>query len=52
MRLTLPFPAAPVRHGADAPAAPARRAREVLLTRGGATILAPAGTHRWVILPD
>ena len=26
--------------------------REVLLTRGGATILAAAGTHSWVILPE
>ena len=51
VRLTLPFPAAAVaRRGRACGAGPA--AREVLLTRGGATILAPAGAHSWVILPD
>jgi hypothetical protein len=51
VRLTLPFPrAAQARRGRTCGAG--RTAREVLLTRGGATILAPAGTHSWVILAE
>jgi hypothetical protein len=52
VRVTLPFPAGAVarrgrscRRGAASP-------RQVLLTRGGATILAPAGKHSWVILAE
>jgi hypothetical protein len=40
VRLTLPC-------SGGAPAS-----RQVLLTRGGATVLAPSGSHRWVILPE
>jgi hypothetical protein len=51
VRLSLPFPAGAVARlgrscGRGAPAP-----RQVLLTRGGATILVPPGPHDWVILP-
>ena len=58
VRVTLPFPGRPgARTSARAyrggscrnPGAPTRH--QVLLTHGGATILARGGTHRWVILP-
>jgi hypothetical protein len=49
VRLTLPFPAGAVAHRGRSCAGGAPVAREVLLTRGGATILAPSGTHSWVI---
>ena len=57
VRLTLPFPGRPgTRTTARAyrggscrrPGAPTR---QVLLSQGGATILARGGSHRWVILP-
>jgi hypothetical protein len=49
IRLTLPLPAGAVAHRGRSCAGGAPVAREVLLTRGGATILAPSGTHSWVI---
>jgi hypothetical protein len=52
VRLTLPFPAGAVAHRGRSCAGGAPASRQVLLTRGGATILAPSGTHSWVILPE
>ncbi|MBA3264646.1 MAG: hypothetical protein H0T69_19695 [Thermoleophilaceae bacterium] len=52
VRLTLPFPPGAVARRGRSCAGGAPAPREVLLTRGGATILAPGGTHSWVILPD
>jgi hypothetical protein len=50
VRLTLPFPAGAVaRRGRSCAGGGAPAPRQVLLTRGGATILAPSGSHSWVI---
>ena len=52
VRLTLPFPAGAVAHRGRSCTGGAAASRQVLLTRGGATILAPSGSHTWVILPE
>jgi hypothetical protein len=49
VRLTLPFPARALPRRGRTCGSGAPAPREVLLTRGGATILAPAGSHSWVI---
>jgi hypothetical protein len=51
VRLSLPFPAGAVARRGRSCAGGAPAPRQVFLTRGGATILAPAGAHSWVILP-
>jgi len=52
VRLTLPFPATALAHSGSSCPGGASAPRQVLLTRGGATILAPSGGHSWVILPN
>jgi hypothetical protein len=52
VRLTLPFPAGAVAHRGRSCAGAGPASRQVLLTRGGATILAPSGAHSWVILAE
>jgi dienelactone hydrolase len=53
VRLSLPFPAGAVaRRGRSCAGRGAPAPRQVFLTRGGATILAPPGSHRWVILGE
>jgi hypothetical protein len=52
VRLTLPFPAGAVAHRGRSCAGGGPESRQVLLTRGGATILAPSGTNSWVILAE
>jgi hypothetical protein len=52
VRVTLPFPAGAVARQGRSCGRGAPAPRQVLLTRGGATILAPAGKHSWVILAE
>jgi hypothetical protein len=52
VRLTLPFPAGAVARRGRSCSGGAPAPRQVLLTRGGATLLAPSGSHSWVILPE
>ena len=52
VRVTLPFPADAVPRRGRSCGSGAPASRQVLLTRGGATILAPAGKHSWVILAE
>jgi hypothetical protein len=52
VRVTLPFPAGAVARRGRSCGRGAPVSRQVLLTRGGATMLVPAGKHSWVILPD
>ena len=52
VRVTLPFPAGAVARRGRSCERGAPASRQVLLTRGGATMLVPAGKHSWVILPE
>jgi dienelactone hydrolase len=52
VRVTLPFRAGAVARRGPSCGRGAPAPRQVLLTRGGATILAPAGKHSWVILAE